>query len=401
MLLRMAVLSALWRPKRAALIVLAVALSVFVMEFVSGWVEGMRERFDTKIVQDSAHLIVERTARLDSLDPLEPVNYMPDSAEIASMLGADPRVRRVEQVTPFGALVLAGQKNLPLKLNGIENDSGFFNNVARGAVCGAFPFEGAGIAISEEVLALLGAPDAQSLVVLVEDIYGAPAYRELPVKCVFRTDDSDFDYYTAFIDNATASDLLGTAGAAELWLRLANTDEAAAVKAEILPFLAARSCSARTWQDLQGDLLVMIKLMDMFMLFINIIVLVVVATVITNAILMNVFEKQREYGTLRALGMKRREQVVLVLIEGAVQGVAGAVLGAALALPVVLYLQGRGLPIGEASRVFGGGDVMYFGTNPLSTVRDIVFGAMIAVLGSLYAAFAGTRQTVVEALRNA
>jgi putative ABC transport system permease protein len=401
MLVRMALLSSLRRPKRAALIVMAVALSVFVMEFVSGWVEGMRERMNTRIVQDSAHLIVERSARLESLDPLEPVRYMPDSAAIAARLAADPRVARVEALSPFWALVVVGQKNLPLRLDGIEGDTRFFSRVAKGVVRGSFPFAGAGVAISARALSLIGAPDAESVVVLVEDAFGAPAYRELQVACVFQTDDSDFDVSTGLIDGGSASDLLGTVGSAELWLRLRDPDDAEALKADLLPYLSSREYTARTWSELQGDLLVIIKLMDVFMLVINVIVLVVAATVITNAILMNVFEKQREYGTLRAIGMRRREQAFLVLMEGAALGVVGAVVGAFLVFPVLLYLEAHGLRIGEASHMFGSGDVMFFSVNLVSTIRDIAFGVMITVVGSLYAAFAGTRSTVVEALRSA
>ncbi|HUX39828.1 MAG TPA: FtsX-like permease family protein [Rectinemataceae bacterium] len=400
MLLKMALLSALKRPKRAVLIILTVALSVFVMEFVSGWVEGMRDRMNKKIVQETAHILIERSARVDALDPLEPKNYIGNPAAISEVLLKDARVSRVEEVTPFGALVMAGGKNLPLKMYGVGSDTGFFTQVARGSLKGTFPFKGPGIAISQRALDLVGASGSDRIVVLVKDSGGAPAYKELPIACVFRTDDSSFDDSTAFVDNATASDLLGTSGAAELWVRLVDPNQAEAASKAMLPFLSKEGCVARTWSSLQGSLLVLIKFMDMFMLMINIIVLVVAATVITNAILMNVFEKQREYGTLRAIGMKRRQQAFLVLLEGAGQGVAGALLGAILAFPLVLYLAIHGLPIGEASHIFGGGDVMYFGTNFFSTLRNVGFGALIAVVGSLYAAFAGTRSSVVEALRN-
>ena len=80
MLVKIALLSALRRPKRTALIVFAIALSVFVMEFISGWAVGMRDRMRRKVLEESAHLMVERTARLDALDPLEPRNYIEDGA---------------------------------------------------------------------------------------------------------------------------------------------------------------------------------------------------------------------------------------------------------------------------------------------------------------------------------
>ncbi|HTX74236.1 MAG TPA: FtsX-like permease family protein [Rectinemataceae bacterium] len=400
MLLKMALLSALKRPKRAILIMLAVALSVFVMEFVSGWVEGMKIRMQQKIVEESAHLIIERKARLDALDPLEPKNYIEDAKTLAARIAADPRVSRVEELSSFGALVLAGDRNLPLQMYAVEEGTSYFSQIGRGARTGGFPFKGAGIAISQKALDLIGAGGARSLIVLVEDSSGAPQYRELPVACVFQTDDSQFDSSTAFMDRATAADLLGTKGAAELWVKLARPDDAPAVAASLGPLLSPVDCVARTWETLQGSLLVLIKFMNLFMLVVNIFVLVVAATVITNAILMNVFEKQREYGTLRAIGMKRRQQGALVLLEGAGQGVAGALIGAVLALPLILYLKHHGLPIGEASHVIGAGDVMYFGMNALSTLRNVCFGALIAVVGSLYAALAGTRGSVVDALKN-
>ncbi|PKL10154.1 MAG: hypothetical protein CVV51_00105 [Spirochaetae bacterium HGW-Spirochaetae-7] len=400
MLLKMAILSMLKRPKRTILIVLAVALSVFVMEFVSGWIEGMRDRMNRQIVEESAHILVERTERVESLDPLETKDYIADPGSVAERLSADARVRRVERVTPFGALVLAGSKSLPMRMVGVERDTGFFAQVPRGRLEGSFPPSGPGIAISRKALDLLGASYSARLIVLVEDAYGMPSYRELPVTCVFATDSTDFDTSTAFIDAGTASEILGTGYSAELWLRLGNPEDAEAVRDSALAFLAGRDCVARTWKDLQGGLLVMIRYMDLFMLVINVFVLIVAATVITNAILMNVFEKQKEYGTLRAIGMKRRDQAFLVLAEGAAQGLAGAALGAVLALPVVLFLKANGLPIGEASRMLGGGDVMYFGTNPFSTLQNIGFGTLIAVAGSLYAAVFGTRATVVDALKN-
>ena len=43
---------------------------------------------------------------------------------------------------------------------------------------------------------------------------------------------------------------------------------------------------------------------------------------------------------------------------------------------------------------------MYFGASSFVTLENIGFGVLIALAGSLYAAFVGTRSTVVDALRN-
>lgn len=401
MLGKMVVLSVAKRPRRAALIVLTIALSVFMMEFVSGWVQGSKDRMNEKILNESPHLLVERSARLKSLDPLEPTDLIPASSGMIRSLESDERAARVEEVLRFGALAVSGEKNIGLAMYGIEAGTGFFAQIADGIVRGSFPWSGPGLAVSARTLELIGASGAESLVILVEDAYGAPSYRELPIACVFRTADSQYDAQTGFVDFASASELLGTEGASELWARLEDPNQAEAVRADILPALGRADCVARTWQELQGSLLVMIRMFGFFALVMNSFVLVVAATVITNAILMNVFEKQGEYGTLRAIGLKRRQQIGLVLAEGGVQGLAGSIVGAALALPVVLFLRAKGLNIGEASRLFGGGDAMYFGLNPLGSALNLLFGVLIAVAGSLYAAFVGSRASVADALRGA
>jgi putative ABC transport system permease protein len=401
MLAKMVVLSVIKRPRRTALIVLTIALSVFMMEFVSGWIQGSKDRLNKKILNESPHVLVERSARLKSLDPLAPTDLIPKADAMARALESDERVARVEQVLRFGALAVSGDKNIGIAAYGIEGGTGFFSQVATGVVRGSFPWSGPGVAVSVRTLELIDAPDARSLTLLVEDAFGAPSYRELPVACVFKTDDSQFDASTGFVDFATASDLLGVDGASELWMRLKDPNQAEAVRASLLPSLESADCAARTWEELQGSLLVMLRMFGFFMIIMNSFVLVVAATVITNAILMNVFEKQGEYGTLRAIGLKKRQQVGLVLAEGGVQGLAGSVAGAVLALPVILYLQARGLNIGAASRMFGGGDVMYFGFNILGTALDVLFGVLIAVAGSLYAALVGSRTTVVDALKGA
>jgi putative ABC transport system permease protein len=401
MLGKMVVLSVLKRPRRTALIMLTIALSVFMMEFVSGWVQGSKDRMNKKILNESPHILVERSERLKSLDPLEPTDLIPKAEAMARGLESDDRVARVEELLRFGALAVSGEKSIGIAVYGIEGGTGFFSQVAGGVVRGSFPWNGPGVAVSVRTLVLIGAPDAKSLTLLVEDAFGAPAYRELPIACVFKTDDSQFDAMTGFVDFATASDLLGVDGASELWMRLKEPNRAEVVRASLLPALESADCSARTWEELQGSLLVMLRMFGFFMIVMNSFVLVVAATVITNAILMNVFEKQGEYGTLRAIGLKKRQQVGLVLAEGGVQGLAGSIVGAVLALPVVLYLQAKGLNIGAASRMFGGGDAMYFGLNPLGTVLDLLFGVLIAISGSLYAAFVGSRATVVDALKGA
>ena len=87
-------------------------------------------------------------------------------------------VAKVERVIPFGALVFAGDKNLPLRIDGIESNTGFFTQVSR-VHCGeVFRLRPRNCRL-QKALDLIG-DGMRGRVVLVEDMNGAPAYQEPP-----------------------------------------------------------------------------------------------------------------------------------------------------------------------------------------------------------------------------
>ena len=70
----------------------------------------------------------------------------------------------------------------------------------------------------------------------------------------------------------------------------------------------------------------------------------------TNTVMMSVFERTREIGTLRALGWRRRRVLIMVMGESTLLGVVGGVIGCAIGaavigplgrVPALSFLQGR------------------------------------------------------------
>jgi putative ABC transport system permease protein len=108
---------------------------------------------------------------------------------------------------------------------------------------------------------------------------------------------------------------------------------------------------------------------------------------IVNTLAMNVIERVRELALLRATGLTRRQAWRLVVLEAAILGVVGAVLG-------VL----AGLAAGAALVVLAGGAAIPYQAPWAVAGAALVGGAAVAVLASLYPARLAARVQIVGAL---
>ncbi len=115
---------------------------------------------------------------------------------------------------------------------------------------------------------------------------------------------------------------------------------------------------------------------------------VVAALGIVNTLTMNVFERVREIGVLRAAGMTRRQVWRSVVVEAGVTGGIGAICGIA-----------AGLLIGALMVVLAGGrpDVAV-GVPWLSVAVALVFGIGLAMLAAAYPARLAARVSIVRAV---
>jgi ABC-type lipoprotein release transport system permease subunit len=161
-----------------------------------------------------------------------------------------------------------------------------------------------------------------------------------------------------------------------------------------------------TWDTLRPEMRQTMDTKAMTTTFISFIVLLIASIGILNLMLMAVFERTREMGVLAALGMKGRQIMGLFLLEGALIGVVGAVIGCIIAV-VILLIMGQvgfglsafsGSDMGEITALMG--DRIY----PSFTVPDVigrgVVVALIAALASLYPAWQAARQEPAEALHH-
>lgn len=131
-----------------------------------------------------------------------------------------------------------------------------------------------------------------------------------------------------------AQQLYDTKAVDRITVMLRDTRDTAAVEERMARIFAERGMrlDIRTWEDLSPFYRKVRKMFDIIFMFLFIIVLVISVMSVINAINQAVMERIREIGTLRALGMKKRQIITLFAAESGILGLTGSAVGVFLTL---------------------------------------------------------------------
>lgn len=160
----------------------------------------------------------------------------------------------------------------------------------------------------------------------------------LRVKGVFTTGNYLIDSGYAFTSLGTLQRLQGTRNVTGYQLRLHDPDLAPAVGSDLT---RTRPYSPTPWQGLYGTLLDQLALQKRVIGFVVFLIVIVAAFGIANVLTLAVFEKTQEIAILRAIGATRSLVTRTFLLEGAVLGLAGLLLGNLLGLGISAYFTVR------------------------------------------------------------
>jgi putative ABC transport system permease protein len=158
----------------------------------------------------------------------------------------------------------------------------------------------------------------------------------------------------------------------------------------------ARPIEVHAWQSLTPFANIA-RMIDLMTLFIKIMLVSIVLVSVMNVMIMAVYERIREIGTVSAIGTPPSRVLSLFLAEGLILGLLGALAGGLLSLMLIHALeaaritfdfgQQQGLLL--APRI-GAGDVV--------SISGIVL--LVAVLASLQPAWKASRMDPIQALRH-
>jgi lipoprotein-releasing system permease protein len=228
--------------------------------------------------------------------------------------------------------------------------------------------------------------------------FGSARARAFVVTGIYQTFLSDFDELYVFASETDARRLIGVPGGEVTRFDLTLADmEASAETARLVEDRFGFPTLAQTVYELYGNLFAWIELQQGIVPLVISILVVVAAFNLIGILFMLVLEKTREIGVLTSLGASGTQVRGVFLLLGAAVGVAGALIGVAVALTVgLLQIRFGFLPLPP--------EAYFLDTAPVAfRPVDFVLVPLVAVTLSIGAAYLPARRAAridpVAALR--
>lgn len=331
------------RNRRRSLVTVSVAaLGTAAILVAGGFALSTYESLAQMSARLSGHLILGQPAQFERDEDTPLQHGLDDPVALAGQLRVDPDVRFVLPRITFSGLVSNGDKSTVMLASGIDPDSEFavkgpFLKVVAGDVLSSGSKE-AEVMLGEALAKSLKAGPGTSLTLLASTTEGALNAIDVRVKGIFATGTPEIDKRAVMTDIATAQRLLVTDRVSTFGVylnRMTDTPGAQARLATAFPEL-----TVQTWLDQAAMYKSVRALYNIIFGALGTIIGVIVVFVVANAMAASIVERTREIGTLRTLGTLPSQLLRSLSLEGLVLGGCGAVIGAAVAacISVFLYL---------------------------------------------------------------
>ena len=239
------------------------------------------------------------------------------------------------------------------------------------------------------------------LILMSQDTSREIASRSFRISGIFKAELESTEKKFVFVNMPVLQQMLKLDNAiSEVSIILPDHQDVNHVK-NILNAELPSNLKAASWRELLPMLNAYLKIYDGFILIWYLVIFIAMGFGIVNTTLMAVFERMREFGLLKALGMRPGRIIAGILTETLILLLIGMTIGNILAFLCVYALSGSGIDLSSfaAGAEFAGMSRVIF---PVISLWDLTSANLVVlVLGllvSAYPAVKAARFTPVEAL---
>jgi lipoprotein-releasing system permease protein len=330
------------------LILSGIGVGVGVIIFLSALITGLQQSIIDRTLGTQPHVVVRPQEEM-----VRQLVRAPEGVVVARMLRPPQRIRTILRwqqtldevrevdgvvaaapVVNGAAFALRGNANRSVSVRGVEAGSyARIIDMESKIVAGHFDVEGGKAVIGVELAKELGVgqgdklrlstPDGRQVVFLISGIFDV-GNRDLNLRWVF----------VSLRAGQTLFDLAG--GISTIEIKCADIFDAESVSQTI----ASRSgLISESWMKLNSQLLVGLRSQGSSSIMIQFFVVVAVALGIASVLIVSVVQKSAEIGILKAMGTPTRRVIGVFLLQGALLGLVGSILGMLLGTGLALFFQ--------------------------------------------------------------
>lgn len=389
------------RAKRRTLLTfLILSFGIVVYLIMEGMLAGFdRASFQNFIDFETGHFKI-RSEQFDDEHPFDTDNYLLDTSSIEEKLKKIAFVTGYTSRINFLSEIDNGIDSTPVITVGIdpENDSRVFT-LDKFTIKGKL--ERGGALIGKYLARDMKIDVGDTAYITFRNKQGMYTSIEILITGLVQAADPKVNSATVYINLDEAREYMGIDGATEISFRTLDFEKTEAYEERLKSEI--KGARIQSWKDLSRDFAVLMATKRAggryFLFFIIIIALVG----IINTLLMSVYEKRQEIGTMMALGMEHREVRNIFIFEGFMIGLFGSIFGLILGTLVNLYFIYVGIDytamVGEEGMGFNVMGIVKSSWVFLAYIQSMLVVLIASVLSSYYPAKKIMRMEPAECLR--
>ncbi len=395
----------LLRYKRRTLLtffILSVGIALYIL--MVGIVHGYKKQsIDNYIKFDTGHLRI-RSINFDKDDPYSVSNFMQNAAEVEAVLKTKKYVKAYTERIQFQVDADNGRDSMPCILTGIDlkSDPEVFsltNYIYKGKL------EEGGVMLGKALADDLGLSLNDYVYFTFRNGQGTIDSVEFEVTGLIESTDPMVNNSMGYIMLPDAKKYLNTGWVTAITVITEDLNNDKKYRADLKKDLPQNQIAV--WRELT-EAIEGAAMQDEITTYIFVIFIAIIAIVgIVNTMLMSVFEKTREIGTLKAMGMTDSEVQGMFVMEGLIIGILGGILGLILGGLVTWYFVAVGYSISDM--VGKNNENMMASLRLAGTIRAVwdipsfiyafILSVIASTLASYYPAKKTTRMQAAECLR--
>ncbi len=402
-IIKLAFINILRQKRRTILTVSVIAFGMAMFISFSGLIRGFQDKQKENLIGfETSHLKI-RGGDFNETKPYSISNFITNYIEIEKILEGKKYVRSYTERISFVADLDNGIDSLPVVVVGVnlKRDPSVFSltnffiegNLTNGGIV-------LGKSIADDMKIGMG----DQAYITFRNGQGTIDSIGFQVTGIVQAADPQVNNSTVYIDIDDAKKALNIDGVMEIAVVTPDIRKADFYSKDLEKSFTGEKIY--TWRKL-GEYYLKFAQADATSAYFFVFFLAVIAVVgIINTMLLSIFEKKKEIGMLKALGMTDREVEFLFVLEGFWMGFLGCTIGLALGCAINLYFVQNGFNFTIATANAKGNlgydlmGIVKAEWDLPAMISGFITGVLISCLASLYPARKAVKLQPAESLRN-